>query len=181
MAVALVPLMVFLVDFVARGLGKGAHIGALYWILYGVGALIGPILYSALADYLGPVRGIRWVLLVQAAVVATLYTSHNAILIGALTVVIGTFPPGIVPLMMARIHQLLPNDPLAQGAAWTRATTAFALFQALSGYGYSMLFNASGGNHRLLFLISVGALGVAMLIEVLVLGYFRVLERRELT
>ncbi|MEB0043545.1 MULTISPECIES: YbfB/YjiJ family MFS transporter [unclassified Pseudomonas] len=181
MAVALVPLMVFLVDFVARGLGKGAHIGALYWILYGVGALIGPILYSALADYLGPVRGIRWVLLVQAAVVATLYTSHNAILIGALTVVIGTFPPGIVPLMMARIHQLLPNDPLAQGAAWTRATTAFALFQALSGYGYSMLFNASGGNHRLLFLISVGALGVAMLIEVLVLGYFRVLERRERT
>jgi predicted MFS family arabinose efflux permease len=181
MAVGLVPMMVFLVDFVARDLGKGAHVGALYWILYGVGALIGPMLYGALADYLGPVRGMRLVLLVQAAVVATVYSSHNALLIGAMTIVIGTFPPGIVPLMLARVHQLLPDEPLAQGAAWTHATTAFALFQALSAYGYSMLFNTSGGNHRLLFLISVGALGLSLLIEVLALGYFRLRGKRIVT
>lgn len=178
MAMALVPLMVFLVDFVARDLGKGAHIGALYWILYGVGALIGPMLYGGLADYLGPVRAIRSVLVVQAAVVAMLFSSHNATLIAALTVVIGTFPPGIVPLMMARIHQLLPDEPTAQGAAWSRATITFALFQALSGYAYSMLFNASGGNHRLLFFISVCALGAALLMEMVVLGYFRISQKR---
>lgn len=181
MAVGLVPMMVFLVDFVARDLGKGAHVGALYWILYGVGALIGPMLYGALADYLGPVRGMRLVLLVQAAVVATVYSSHNAMLIGVLTLIIGTFPPGIVPLMLARVHQLLPDEPQAQGAAWTRATTAFALFQALSAYGYSMLFNTSGGNHRLLFLISVGALSLSLLIEVLALGYFRLRGKRIVT
>jgi predicted MFS family arabinose efflux permease len=170
MAMGLVPMMVFLVDFVARDLGMGAHIGALYWIAYGVGALIGPMLYGYIADLIGPVRGIRLVLVIQAIVVGALYGSHNPLLIGALTLIIGTFPPGIVPLMLARIHELLPHDTLSQGAAWSRATTVFALLQALSGYGYSMLFNASGGNHRLLFLIGTGALVSALLLELLVRG-----------
>jgi predicted MFS family arabinose efflux permease len=168
MAIGLVPLMVFLVDFVARDLGLGAHVGALYWIVYGVGALGGPMLYGYIADRLGPVRGIRLVLVVQALVVGILYSSHSSLLIAALTLVIGSFPPGIVPLVLARVHELLPQDAGAQGAAWSRATTVFALMQALSGYGYSMLFNASGGDHRLLFLIGAGALGLALVIEAVV-------------
>jgi predicted MFS family arabinose efflux permease len=170
MAIGLVPLMVFLVDFVARDLKLGAHVGALYWIIYGVGALAGPMLYGYIADRLGPVRGIRLVLVLQAVVVGILYTSHSSLLIAALTLIIGSFPPGIVPLVLARVHELLPHDAPAQGAAWSRATTVFALMQALSGYGYSMLFNASGGDHRLLFLIGAGALVLALLIEALVRG-----------
>jgi hypothetical protein len=114
------------------------------------------------------VRGIRLVLVVQALVVGILYSSHSSLLIAALTLVIGSFPPGIVPLVLARVHELLPQDAGAQGAAWSRATTVFALMQALSGYGYSMLFNASGGDHRLLFLIGAGALGLALLVEAVV-------------
>ncbi|MFJ3486268.1 YbfB/YjiJ family MFS transporter [Pseudomonas sp. NPDC090202] len=173
MAIGLVPLMVFLVDFVARDLGKGAQIGALYWIVYGIGALIGPMLYGYIADLMGPARGIRLVLIIQALVVAALYGSHDGLLVGALTLVIGTFPPGIVPLVLARVHELLPQDAAAQGAAWSRATTVFALLQALSGYGYSMLFNASGGDHRLLFLIGTGALVLALLLEPLVRALVR--------
>ncbi|MDH0745476.1 MFS transporter [Pseudomonas sp. GD03842] len=171
MAIGLVPLMVFLVDFVARDLGMGAHVGALYWIVYGVGALIGPMLYGAIADWMGPTRGIRLVLVIQALVVGLLYSAHDGLVIAALTLVIGTFPPGIVPLVLARIHELLPHDPSAQGAAWSRATTAFALLQAVSGYGYSLLFNGSGGNHRLLFLIGTGALLLALLLELLVRAF----------
>uniref|UniRef100_UPI0031DDF822 YbfB/YjiJ family MFS transporter n=1 Tax=Inquilinus sp. TaxID=1932117 RepID=UPI0031DDF822 len=36
-AVALVPHMVFVVDFVARGLGQGIAAGSQYWVLYGLG------------------------------------------------------------------------------------------------------------------------------------------------
>ena len=43
-ALALVPHMVFLVDFVARGLGQGIAAGSHYWVLYGIGAIIGPLL-----------------------------------------------------------------------------------------------------------------------------------------
>src|SRR3954468_17653365 len=41
-AVALVPHMVFIVDFVARGLGQGIAAGSRYWVLYGLGAIVGP-------------------------------------------------------------------------------------------------------------------------------------------
>ena len=41
---ALVPHMVFLVDFVARGLGQGIAAGSHYWVLYGLGAIVGPLL-----------------------------------------------------------------------------------------------------------------------------------------
>ena len=39
-AVGLVPHMVFLVDFVARGLGQGLHAGAVYWVIFGAGAVV---------------------------------------------------------------------------------------------------------------------------------------------
>ena len=44
MAVALVPMMVFLVDYVARGLGWGAHEASVFWVIYGLGAIAGPML-----------------------------------------------------------------------------------------------------------------------------------------
>jgi hypothetical protein len=43
MAAGLVPAMVFLVDYVARGLGAGPHVGALIWVMYGLGAIVGPV------------------------------------------------------------------------------------------------------------------------------------------
>ena len=53
-ALALVPHMVFLVvDFVARGLGQGISTGSHYWVLYGIGATIGPLLTGHLADRAG--------------------------------------------------------------------------------------------------------------------------------
>jgi FtsH-binding integral membrane protein len=56
----------------------------------------------------------------------------------------------------------LPADAHAQNIVWSRATTVFALVQALAGYGYSYLFAQSGGDHRLL--MGVGALALAMII-----------------
>lgn len=165
MAVGLVPAMVFLVDFIARGLGAGAHLGALFWILYGVGAMIGPVSYGLLADRIGGRVAIRWVLLLQALALAGLYGSSNHLVLAVLTVIIGTFPPGIVPLVLSRMHEILHHDVAEQHRAWSRATTVFAAFQALAGYAFSAVFNASGGNHRVLFLCATVALAVALLGE----------------
>ncbi len=159
MALGLVPTMVFLVDFVSRGLGKDTGSGSLVWILYGVGAVLGPITYGHLADWLGFNGAMRLVLVVQAVAVAALSVAPGFLLVAILSVIIGSFPPGIVPLMLGRIHHTLPDSPVAQGAAWARGTTIFALFQALSGYGYSYLFDHSNENHRLLFAVAAIALG----------------------
>jgi len=160
MAVGLVPAMVFLVDFIARGLQQGAHAGALFWVLYGIGAIFGPPLYGLLGDRLGARNALRTVLAVQALALAGLYALDTSVALGLVAIVIGTFPPGIVPIVLARVHELEPHSAARQNRTWSRATTVFAAAQAIAGYAYSALFNASHGDHRLLFLIA--ALGIAL-------------------
>ncbi|WP_426206312.1 YbfB/YjiJ family MFS transporter [Pseudomonas sp. TWP3-1] len=164
MAAGLVPAMVFLVDYVARGLGAGAHVGALIWVMYGLGAIVGPVSYGFLADHLGARTGIRLVLVVQAIALGLLAISHSFLALALLAVILGSFPPGIVPLALARVHELVPEHKRQQ-VAWSRATVSFATFQALAGFAYSALFNASGGQHALLFMIAAGAIVVALLLE----------------
>ena len=165
MAIGLVPLMVFLVDYVARGLGWGTHTAALFWIAYGIGAIAGPMVYGAMTDRIGPTRTAQLVLVMQAGVIALMMFSTNHVVLIAATVVVGSFPPGIVPIVLGRVHQILPGDAHAQSAVWSRATTVFALFQALAGYAYSYLFAQSGGDHRLLMGIGAGALLFAVLAD----------------
>ena len=164
MAAGLVPAMVFLVDYVARGLGAGPHVGALIWVMYGLGAIFGPVIYGFLADKLGARPSIRLVLVLQAVAVGLLSISSSFTALALLAVIIGSFPPGIVPLALARVHELIPQHHQQQ-IAWSRATVSFATFQALAGFAYSALFNASGGRHELLFVIAAAAIVVALLLE----------------
>ncbi len=173
MAAGLVPAMVFLVDYVARGLGAGAHVGALIWVMYGVGAIIGPVSYGLLADRFGARLSIRLVLAVQAIAVSLLALTNSFAALALLAVILGSFPPGIVPLALARVHELIPNHHQQQ-IAWSRATVSFATFQAIAGFAYSALFNASGGHHQLLFGIAAGAIMVALLLELVM----RLVSRR---
>jgi predicted MFS family arabinose efflux permease len=164
MAAGLVPAMVFLVDYVARGLGAGQHVGALIWVMYGIGAIVGPVSYGFLADQLGARPSIRLVLVVQAIAVGLLSICNSFAALASLAVILGSFPPGIVPLALARVHELVPGHHQQQ-VVWSRATVSFATFQAISGFAYSALFNASGGHHALMFVIAAGAIVVALLLE----------------
>jgi predicted MFS family arabinose efflux permease len=166
-ALGLVPAMVLLVDYVARGLGRGADIGAACWVLYGVAAITGPVLTGYAADRIGFASAYRGALLLQAVADAILAASGNPWLIGFATVLLGIFTPGIVPLALGRIQEILPHSHIDQRAAWSRATTAFALFQALGGYGYSYLFIHTGENYGIIFLCGAVALVLALLADVL--------------
>jgi len=165
MAAGLVPAMVFLVDYVARGLGAGSHVGAMVWVMYGLGAIAGPVTYGFLADTLGARLSIRVVLVIQAMALGLLAVSSSFTALAGLALILGSFPPGIVPLALARVHELIPQHH-PQQIAWSRATVSFATFQALAGFAYSALFNGTGGQHVLLFLIAAGAIVVALLLEV---------------
>ncbi|MDE1180142.1 YbfB/YjiJ family MFS transporter [Paraburkholderia sp.] len=167
-ALGLVPAMVLLVDYVARGLDRGAVTGAHYWVLYGAAAIIGPVLCGNIADRTGYATAYRIGLALQALAVATLALSGNAVLIGVATVVLGIFTPGIVTLVLGRIQELVPHDHHEQRASWSRATTAFALFQALGGYGYSYLFSHSHNDYALIFLCGATALTIAFVADLIV-------------
>jgi len=68
-ALALVRICVFLVDFVARGLGRDCR-RILLLVLYGIGAVIGPCCQEHLADRAGFAAALRAAFLIEAVAVA---------------------------------------------------------------------------------------------------------------
>lgn len=165
-AVGLVPHMIFLVDFVARGLGQGLAVGAQYWVVFGLGAIVGPVFSGYLADRVGFGAALRIAFGVQAvalALPALGLIGHGGLIVSS--AVVGAFTPGIVPLVLGRVQELLAHRPSLQKAAWSRATTGFAVLQASAAYGMSWLLGHSGGNHALLFSLGAGALVLALLTD----------------
>jgi predicted MFS family arabinose efflux permease len=164
-ALALVPHMVFLVDFVARGLGQGISAGSQYWVFYGIGATVGPLLTGHLADRAGFGPALRVSFLIEAIAVLLPALSSAPIAMISSAVVVGGYTPGIVPLVLGRIHEVLPHDNSSQRAAWAQATTTFALFQAAGAYGLSYLFERTGGDYVVLFAIGAGAVVISLAID----------------
>jgi predicted MFS family arabinose efflux permease len=165
-AVGLVPHMVFLVDFIARALDRGLATGAHYWVLFGAGAMAGPVLAGHLGDRIGFRPALRWAFVAQAlAVVLPAITTHP-VWLAASSVVVGAFVPGIVPLVLGRVHELIPQGGDDQKASWSTATTAFAVGQATAAYGFSFLFDYSG-SHMPLFQLGAVAFVLALAIDVL--------------
>jgi predicted MFS family arabinose efflux permease len=166
-AVGLVPHMVFLVDFVARGLDQGLEAGGRYLVLFGLGAMLGPVLAGHLADRIGFGPALRLAFLVQATGVGALAIVGGPIGLALSSIVVGAFVPGIVPLVLGRVHELVPSDRHGRTAAWSLATTAFALGQAGAAYGFSFLFNHMG-SYIPLFGLGAAALVLALTIDLVV-------------
>jgi predicted MFS family arabinose efflux permease len=171
-AVALVPHMVFLVDFVARGVGRGIEAGAGYWVLFGMGAVAGPVLAGHLGDRIGFASALRLAFVVQAWGIGWLAVADDTVALVASSLLIGMFVPGIVPLALGRVHELVPAHAAARTAAWGVTTAAFALGQAGAAYGFSFLF-ASGGGYALLFALGAAALVLALAIDLVAAGLAR--------
>ena len=167
-AVALVPHMVFLVDFVARGLERGIDVGAQYWVVFGLGAVTGPLIAGHVADRIGFARALCLAFIVQAAAVAlpAITVSSGALALSSL--VVGAMVRGIVPLVLGRVHQLAAADEQVRQAAWSFATAAFALGQAAAAYGFSFLFARTDGGYAALFALGAAALVLALAIDLAV-------------
>jgi predicted MFS family arabinose efflux permease len=164
-AAGLVPHMIFLVDFVARGLGKGLNAGSEYWVLFGLGAVVGPVVFGHLADRTGFRPALRVAFLLEAVAVAIPALGLGPGWLMVSSVVVGAFTPGIVPLVLGRINELLVHHPASQKSAWSMATTCFAVLQAGGAYGMSFLFVHSGGNYTMLFVMGAVAMALALVID----------------
>lgn len=165
-AFGLVPHMVFLVVFIANGLGRGLEVGATYWVVMGIGAVSGPVAAGFLADRIGFRAALRVGLLLEAVAVALLTLSDGVFALTISSLIAGALVPGIVPLVLGRARELVPGDRDAQTAAWSLATTAFALGQAVAAYGFSYLFE-QGSDYETLFALAAGAASLALVLDVL--------------
>jgi len=163
-AVALVPHMVFLVDFIARGLDQGLAIGGRYWVVFGIGAALGPVLAGMIADRIGFGRALRLSFVVVTVLIAlpAFVSSDAALIVSCL--VVGAFVPGVAGLALGRVHELVAGP--ARARAWSVCTVAFAIGQASGAYAFSFLY-ALYGSHALLFLLGAAALATAFLIDLI--------------
>lgn len=166
-AFGLVPHMVFLVDYVARGLGQRLDAGAGYWVLFGLGAVVGPLVTGHVADRIGFRSTLRLVYLVEAAAVALPALTSGWVGLMVSSLVVGAATPGVVPLALGRTHEVLRHHPAAQKRAWSAATTSFAVMQAAGAYGLSFLFVRTGGNYQALFGLGASAMLLALAVDLL--------------
>lgn len=165
-ALGLVPHMVFLVDYVARGLGQGIASGSSYWVLFGVGALLGPLIAGRLADRFGCGPSLRAVLVLHIVSAGLLAFDQSTISLVISSVMVGSAVSGTVPLVLGQTQERI-LCPEAQKAAWGIATATFALGQAAGGYTYAYLFATTDGNFVLLFSLGSIALFLALLSNLL--------------
>jgi predicted MFS family arabinose efflux permease len=166
-AVGLVPAMVFLVDFIARASHMGIEAGAHYWTLFGIAAIAGPVLLGSTADRIGFHPALRALFVLDAgAMVLLALTSHPAALVVSV-VILGASVPGVVPLAVGRVHELVHVEPQRR-RAWTICTIAFAVGQAAAAYGFSYLFAKTGGAYVMLFAVGAGAFALALLLDLAV-------------
>jgi predicted MFS family arabinose efflux permease len=164
-AAGLVPHMVFLVDFVARGLDRGLEAGAWCWVLYGLGAVAGPILTGRLGDHLGFGSALRLAFLTQIAVVTLPALTVGPGWLALSSLVAGALTPGMAPLVLGRIGELMPGDADARQAAWSLATIGYAVGQAAAAYGFSFLFARTNAAYALLFAGGAMILTMALAID----------------
>jgi predicted MFS family arabinose efflux permease len=135
-------------------------------VLFGVGAMLGPLATGRVADRIGFAAALRCAFVVQAGLVALLFFSASPVSLGISSIVVGAMVPGVVPLVLGRVHELIPRDADAQRKAWGLCTTAFALGQAAAAYGLSYIFAHTGGAYRVLFALGAAALATALVIDV---------------
>jgi predicted MFS family arabinose efflux permease len=167
-AVGLVPHMIFFAVFVARGLHQGLERGARYWVIFGLGAAAGPLLTGNLADRCGHRTSLRLAFLIGAVAILLPAVNQGSTSLTFSCAIMGALTPGIVPLVLGRIHEVIAHHPEQQKAVWGTATTWFAAAQAAGAYAMSFVLAHSDNNYRLLFMLGATANGLALLLDLCV-------------
>lgn len=163
-AVGLVPHTMFLVDMTARELGYGIAAGAGMWLLFGIGAVAGPVAAGRIGDALGFRPVLLAMLLLQVGLVGLVSVTGNLWALAFSALMMGGCTAGIVPVVLGRVRELIPHDPRGQRAVWSLATTAFAIGQAGGAFALSGILGAVG-HYPPLFGISAAALLLAFVIK----------------
>ena len=157
-AIGFVPHTLFWVDYIARELDQGLAVGSGYWVVFGLGAMCGPIVAGMLAARVNFRPALAIALAIKTAAVSLPLISSHYLSLGLSSFLVGLLVPATVALTSGSVASL--STPERQQQLWGWATLAFALAQAASAYGMSWGYEQFG-SYRPLFVIAVIALATA--------------------
>lgn len=163
-AAGFVPHTVFWVDFLARENAFGQPAASLQWALFGVGAVMGPLLMGLIVRRVGWHNTLLVVFSVKALAVLLPVVSLAFVSQCVSSFVVGMLSPGIVAVMSGRIAELV--GPQAHKRIWGITTASFAAAQAAAGYAMSGLYER-WLTYTPLFVIGSAALALGLVLIVL--------------
>lgn len=155
-----VPHSLYWVDYIARELGRGLAAGNHYWLLLGLGGVIGPALGGLAARWLGFAAALIGAFALMAGAVALPLVVVHPVALALSSLLVGTMIPAIITLTAGTVHALSP--PARQRQIWGWATVSFAATQALGGFAMARLYGATGS-----YRITIAA-GAALLVMALI-------------
>lgn len=155
-AIGFVPHTVFWVDFLDREKSLGTDAASMQWLLFGIGAIIGPLLAGYLGKRLGWHRSLALGFFIKAAAIAIPLLSITIFWRSASSLIVGIMVTGLVTLTSGRVMELV--GPQAYKRVWGIGAVSFSSAQALSGYGMSALYGILGSY---LPLFAIGSLVMA--------------------
>ena len=167
-AIGLVPQMIFLVDYIARDLDRGITTGRQFFLLYGLGAITGPLLYTFSAGRVGLRLTAKIAIATQFFSVVLLLSGTSTPILAAASFAGGLGMPALIAISLLRSQQITDGDPIRHRSLWGTATASVAVGQAIAAFGTAFLidqFGVGGLAYPLLFVTSAAALAIAFTMD----------------
>lgn len=167
-SIGVVPQMVFLVDYIARDVGLGVTDASHYLLVYGLGSLTGPVIYTFVTGRIGLRATLRAGIVVQLLSCVLLLAGESTAFLAAASFLAGVGMPGLVAAFLLRSQQLSGGNVDAHRALWGATTAAFAVGQAIAAFGTSYLldrFGEGGIGYPLLFAAGAACLAAAFALD----------------
>ncbi|MCX6410013.1 MAG: YbfB/YjiJ family MFS transporter, partial [Actinobacteria bacterium] len=160
-AMSYIPHTVFWVDFLARDRGAGLGAGGAAWMLFGLGALLGPQVLGRLAGRFGYAPTLRVSALGLVAALLLPIGVDSEALLATTSVLAGACAIGSVSLVSGRSNAIVAPEQRAR--AWAILTVGFAVMQGAGAWILSLVLSMTH-SYAARFVTAAGVLlaGVAV-------------------
>lgn len=162
-AIGVIPHTLFLVDYVHQELGFNQVTSGLFWVLYGIGAVIGPFFAGFITDEIGIYKSLIGAYVISCIGIVLVLYNHITILYILSAFSMGLILPTIVGLTSARILEIVGTESHPQ--FWGKATLYFAISQVVGAYIMSSILHL-GYDYTVCFSISAIALIFSLIIVI---------------
>jgi MFS family permease len=163
-AIGYLPHTMFWVEYLVHGLGKPVAAGGAFWVVFGLGATLGPPVCGLVADRIGFRTTLIACLALKGAAVALPLLSTETAALFVSFLLVGALTPGMGAVVSGRVIELEGGGGHQRN--WALLTFFYSLLQAAGGHAMATVYAATH-SFTTLFALGATALGAAVVVAAL--------------
>lgn len=152
------PHSVFWVEYLVHGLNKPIAVGGAFWMVFGMGAAIGPLFSGMVADHLGFRKTLVACFALKALAIAMPLMSTSMPSLFLSSFVVGALTPTMGALVSGRAAEI--GGAANHQRNWAMLTFFYSGAQAGGGYAMAYLY-ATTHSFKILFILGASLLAMA--------------------